>query len=218
MEMMGYKTLIVAVILITVGVTVYAAREDMHVCDPSITDCGILPPKPTYMSSTSTSGTSSSTTSSSSITTTTGEGRREKPARFKPRRMDNLTETGVNVTKPRVCGNTDKLCSIEHDLDADGKPDCCSRQSNPMCDKCLEQCIRECSLKGRGVKTCFTLEDTGVTCDCSDSKPTCYRLSTTTTLNLGSGGGIKKTGIYIWVLLSALLAGAAALVFLRHTK
>jgi len=134
------------------------------------------------------------------------------------RRNQYPNETEIIEKTVHICGNTDKICSIEYDLTKDDRPDCCNPVNNIMCIDCFSYCKDLCGEQGFGVKTCFSYEDTGITCDCSDKMPTCYKLVTTTTIAVNRTVKIKKTATYIWIILSILLAGTVAMYYIRQLK
>ena len=123
-------------------------------------------------------------------TTTTTLGGRKIPIGPNPAYPENITKqttkynkTNSNGTiKPgessestNFCGGSDLFCAMEFDGGGDGKPDCCTKDNNPVCMKCLDECVAKCAKQEQGLITCFMSDETPV-CQCNNNRPTCYAL------------------------------------------
>ncbi|MFH1403691.1 MAG: hypothetical protein ABIH11_05415 [Candidatus Altiarchaeota archaeon] len=214
MELRGLALLLIIVLMATPAISQdYNADDDPIYFEETVSE-------DTSTTSSSTSTSSSSSSSSSSTGTTIPE----KGGMIRGERMQKLVElqedndTGPEPEYNVVCGYTEKLCSVEKDITADGRPDCCNRENNRMCQNCLLSCMNRCGREGVGVNSCF-ISDDEVICECSDKPSTCYKQDTTSTLPPGTmTGSGERTGTYIIVFMLILFSAIGAILFLRNVR
>lgn len=222
-----------AILMVLACSLAVAAQEEIESTDQELST-----------SSTSTSTTSSTTTEEEAVTTTTAdpnrftrvtEGRQPREPHvtvslpIKDSRQAILQRIAeiraaqgtIPDVESDVCGYSEQICSVEFDSTFDGEPDCCSTQDNPACEKCLTECVKECTSQSKGVSTCFFDESYGNFCECADGPPTCYEIppgQTTTTVQPEQqpkkGGNITA---YLLVLGTLVFGLAAAVHFVYKT-
>jgi hypothetical protein len=124
------------------------------------------------------------------------------------------TSTTIRAMKD-LCGGTDLYCSVEYDMNNNGKNDCCSVKDNPVCAGCLEECKTLCAKNYEGVKTCFM--DRGASkCDCTRNLPTCYQIDLSNApaevREQGQSGGMS-TGWYVLMFFLLIVGMSLAAKF-----
>jgi len=136
--------------------------------------------------------------------------------------MESLILGGMTITTTTAstCGGTNIYCSVEYDSTADGKPDCCTAENNPVCAGCLEHCVEYCARGFVGVATCFVDERAGPVCHCAKVSPSCYSIAFTPSTQQASEppGKTSNNMVYMLVLSLIVVTFAAAVHFVYKTK
>ncbi|MFH1054908.1 MAG: hypothetical protein V1744_02305 [Candidatus Altiarchaeota archaeon] len=150
-------------------------------------------------------------------TTTTLSGR---VRRLVVRNITTTTLTPSGETTPttmsKLCGGTNIFCSVEYDSSAEGMPNCCTNETNPMCRGCLDYCILFCGRNGLGVSTCFADDEGKPRCTCTIGKPTCNKLPELPAEEKPPGYEAPQnsnTATYILVLAIIVVVVAGAITF-----